>query len=185
MKLKNVCFVILLTVYYNSAYAGEVRLIELKDGSVISGEIISFSHGIYTLKSSSLGILTIEDAKIRSIDSKSNHPTTEARVNPSLASSILDLDGLQDWIGESSDVVNSPLTLSNTSIQGLIGSMMSNPDIMNVILSLQNDPDFQSALQEPDVMKAISSGNLDALISNPTFMKLLEHPQVQELSKHQ
>ncbi len=157
MKLISACFLILLSVYYNSVFAGEVRLIELNDGSVISGEIVSFSDGVYTISSSSLGTLQIEDTNIRAIRSESS-PTKDAAVNPLL-------------------------TLAGTDLQGLLGLMMGDPEVMNKILLLQNDPDFQAVLQDPEVMSAVMSGDINALLTNPTFMKLLEHQQVQEITK--
>jgi len=130
--------------WYTGVFAGPARQIELTDGSVITGEIVSFSDGIYTIKSSHLGLLKIEDSKVRSIDSGDSN------------ASFGDLQGLQNMI-------------------------MSSPDLMNTIMSLQDDPDFQAALQNPEVMRAVSSGDVNALLSNPLFMKLIENPRVKEI----
>ncbi len=61
--------------------------------------------------------------------------------------------------------------------------MMSDEEIVNMILSLQNDPDIQGVLQDPEIMKAVNSGDINALLSNPKFMKLLENPTIQDIRK--
>jgi hypothetical protein len=38
-------------------------------------------------------------------------------------------------------------------------------------------------LDDDALMEALRAGNLNALISNPNFMKLLENPAIQEIMK--
>jgi hypothetical protein len=138
------------------AYADNDR-IELNDGSVIQGDIVSFSEGVYTIRSATLGTITIEKYKIRTIN-----------VNPSGSSK--DQSASQD----------------NTSMQkrakALQESMAENPDIMKSINSLQNDPDFQQVLSDPKLMEAIKSGDISKLINSPKFMKLVDKQSIQEIS---
>jgi len=49
------------------SHADNLRQIELLDGSMISGEVISLIDGVYTIQSTSLGTLKIDEAKIASI----------------------------------------------------------------------------------------------------------------------
>jgi ABC-type amino acid transport substrate-binding protein len=149
MMMKLMTTYLLLMLWCGSVFAGEQRQIELTDGSVISGEIVSFSGGVYTIKSTHLGILKIEDSKVRSIHSESGSSN----------------------LGGTDDVV---------WLQKMI---MSRPDLMNKIISLQNDPEVQAVLQNPEVMSAVASGNIDALLSNPLFMKLMENPKIKEIAK--
>jgi len=164
MKLINTVFFILLSVYCSSLYADKQRLIELNDGSVISGQIVSFSNGTYTINSASLGIIKIEDSTIQAIRSNSE----DAKIQTIRSNSNRPI----------SDIAINPTSVSNTDLQSLQNLMMGNPSIMNTILSLQDDPDFQAILQDSDIMAAIMSGNLNALMTNTTFMELLEHQQV-------
>ena len=53
--------------------------------------------------------------------------------------------------------------------------MMGDEEIIAMILSLQNDPEFQAILQDPEIMSAVSSGDINALLSNQNFLKLLEN----------
>jgi hypothetical protein len=147
MKPLIICFLFLLGISLGNAFAGELREIELKDGSVIYGEIVSFSDGIFTLRSKTLGTVKIKESKIRAIRSKAS-------------------------VGQTGD-----------QIQGLQQRMMSDKEIVDMILSLQDDPDVQRVLQDPEIMKAVNSGDINALLSNPKFMKLLESPTIQDITK--
>ena len=61
--------------------------------------------------------------------------------------------------------------------------MMGDQQVMSLITSLQNDPEFQKALEDPAVMAAVMSGNAAALADNPQFMKLMENKTVQDIMK--
>lgn len=137
----------LWVVFPGQAFAGEIKTFELHDGSIITGEIISFSNGTFTLKSKSLGTVRIDESKIGAIRSESRDgPTGDA-------------------------------------VQALQEKMMGNEEIFAVILSLQNDPDFQAILQDPEIMRAVSSGDINALLLNPKFLKLLENPAIQDIGE--
>ncbi len=68
-------------------------------------------------------------------------------------------------------------------VQGLQQSMMSDQQIMDMIVALQHDPDFIKALNDPDIMKAIDENDYPALIKNPDFMKLLENETVRRIQE--
>jgi hypothetical protein len=158
MRLAGIGFFLLLGVLYGSVFAGQLREIELDDGSVICGEIISFSNGVYTLKSGSLGTIQINESKIRLIRSKP-HAKTEA------------------------DIAEQPKSSISTDVQALQKLMVGDETIMSKILSLQNDPEFQEILQDPAIINAVNSGDIDTLLSNPKFMKLLNNPKLQEIGR--
>ena len=158
MRLLVISILLLLGVLIGNVFAGEVREIELKDGSVICGEIVSFKGGIYTLKSSTLGTVKIEESKIRVIRFK---PSVKAK-------------GKQR---------NSAQTSSKAKVQALQQLMMGDKEIVSMILSLLNDPEVQKILEDPSIIKAVNSGDIEALISNPKFMKLLDNPAVKDISK--
>ena len=156
MKRASIGLFILLGILYGSVFAGELREIELLDGSVILGEIVSFSDGVYTLKSGSLGTVQINESKIRVIRLKSHGAPTRELATPS----------------------DTP---AGTEVQALQKLMMNDKEIMNIIISLLNDPEFQEILEDPAIINAVNSGNIDALMSNPKFMKLLNNPRIQEI----
>ncbi|HEX2769685.1 MAG TPA: DUF4124 domain-containing protein [Geobacteraceae bacterium] len=61
--------------------------------------------------------------------------------------------------------------------------MMNDEEIMELILSLQNDPDMQAILSDPSVMQAVQAGDTGALMKNPVFLKLINNPRVREIVK--
>lgn len=144
----------LLIFFSINVFAGEQRHIELSDGSVITGEIISFKNGEYTIRTDSLGTVNINESKIRII--RSNAGKTNARgFSPSI----------------------------NTELKVLQEMMMNDKQIMNMIMSLQNDSAFQEILKDPAIMKAVNSGDIGILMSNPKFTNLLKNKTVQEIKK--
>ena len=149
---------ILITCWWCSNLgATEQRQIELNDGSVIVGEIIAFNQGTYTIKSTTLGTLMLKDSNIRTIRS----PTTNSAAPSSLSS-------------------NPAISSELQNLQNLI---MNDPEMMNSIASLQNDPQFQAILQDTEIMNAITSGNFNELLNHPNFAKFLENKKVKEITK--
>jgi hypothetical protein len=129
--------------------AAETREIELTDGSVITGEVVSLSGGIYTVRSATLGTLRIEESKVRVI--RLQGPAAPSGVGG--------------------------------QVKSLENKMLGDSEIMDAIRALQNDPDLQKILQDPEIMKAVQTGNIDALMRNPGFMKLLNKQVVQDINK--
>jgi len=128
--------------------AAEMREIVLTDGTIITGEVVSLTGGVYTVRSATLGTLRIEESKIRTIRSK-----------------------------------NSAGTSANTGgeVMSLQNKMMSDDEVMNMIQGLQNDPEFQEILQDPEIMKAVQAGDIAALTANPKFMRLLNNQAVKDI----
>ncbi|HUI68581.1 MAG TPA: hypothetical protein VL087_10310 [Nitrospirota bacterium] len=145
--------ILILFISAVTANAGEAREIEMTDGSIIQGEVLSLAGGIYTIKTESLGIIKLEESKIRAIRAKSaGH-------------------------GARKDAVSG----SGSETRSIQDKMMSDKEIMSMIQSLQNDPEFQKIMEDPAVMKAVNSGDVAALMSNPRFMKLLDNSTVRQI----
>jgi hypothetical protein len=148
LRLVSVALLLILCVLFaQHAAAGEVRVIELTDGSMITGQVLSLNNGVYLIRSDSLGTIKIEESKIRAIRSKSSGTN---------ASSIQGIGALQK-------------------------KMLNDSEILDMVQSLQNDPDFQKALEDPEIMKAVKAGDIPALTANPKFMKLLDNATVKEI----
>ncbi len=77
MRHLVVGFLGLLGILVTQAVAGELRVLELRDGRVITGEILSLKNGVYTLESDSLGTINIEASTIRAIRA---HPSPSRRT---------------------------------------------------------------------------------------------------------
>lgn len=154
MKIFVICSALVLGLFLGNAQAGEIKEIVLKDGSTISGEVVSFSNGIYTVKSDILGVIKLEESKVRIIQDKStNNVNTSSNSNAA---------------GDA---------------QGLQQRMMNDKEVMSMIQSLQNDPDFKKLLEDPKIMQAVNAGDATTLMADPRFTKLLSNPTVQEIQK--
>lgn len=149
------CFLCLI-LFAAGAGAGELKVIELKDGSIITGEVLSLSGGIYTVKSDSLGTIKLEESKIRAIRSRSP---------------------------EKGSASGGPAAAQGSDTQALQQKMMGDQEIMAMIQSLRDDPEFKKVMEDPVVMKAMKDGDVSALMANPQFMKLLNNPTVKEIEK--
>jgi len=152
-RLKAVFAVVVLCLSlafsFTAATATETREIELTDGSVVTGEVVSLSGGVYTIRSATLGTLRIEASKIRVIRSKGAVPSG-------------------DDLGR---------------VKSLQNKMLGDGEIMDSVRALQDDPDFQKLLEDPEVMKAVQTGDIAALLKNPDFMKLLNKQAVQDINR--
>jgi len=153
MKHFTLClFLVMLALSFRNVAAGESKVIELNDGTVIVGTVQSLSKGVYTIQSDSLGTTRIEASKIRAIHDKS--PGSGA--GPGGGTSTGDVQSLQN-------------------------KMLSDKAILGLIQTLQDDPDFKKVLEDPEIMKAVNAGDVDALAANPRFMKLLNNATVKEI----
>lgn len=140
-KMKKLYFFLLLlfTFTVTDALAGDLKEIQLNDGSLIYCEVISLSDGVYAMKSPVLGSLKIDESNINSITS---------------------------------------IQSTREEIQALKSEMLSNDELLDIILALRNDPDFQAALEDPTVLEAVNSGDINALLANQNFVKLLNNPRI-------
>ncbi len=157
----TVCFVFAAGLAVCTAHAGEVKEVELNDGTVITGEIVSLNNGIYTIKSESLGTIKLTESKVRSIRQKSPVKTA----------------------GERNASQQNPNSVdANAQAQSLQQKMMNDKEVMDKIRSLENDPEFKKILEDPEVVRAVNSGDVAALMANPQFMKLLNNRTVQDIT---
>ena len=158
MRSTIICFFILTIFLSGNTAASEVTQIQLTDGSVISGKIISFKEGAYTLRSDSLGTITIDESQIQLIR--------------------MDSSGKDLW---------APAGTSNDSmertIQSLQKSITNDPQVMELIQALQNDPEIQTLIQDQAIVDAVSAGDINSLMDNPEFIKLFENPSIQQIQK--
>ena len=153
-----ICFFLAAGLAVCTAYAGEMKELELNDGTVITGEIVSLDDGVYTVKSESLGTIKLAESRVRTIRTKGSPKGS----------------GEQNASQQNAD--------ANAQAQALQQKMMNDKEIMDKIRSLENDPEFQKILEDPEVMRAVNSGDVAALMANPQFLKLMNNRTVQEIT---
>ena len=138
--------------------ADNLRIVELNDGSQIAGEIVLFEHGVYTIESDSLGRLHIPDSDIRAI--RSGSPAAARSMHPP-----------------------APTTAPQAA-QGLTGyetQILGDPEILSMVMTLQQDPDVLAVLNDPAVMQAIAARDFQALQNNAKILKLETNPTIRRI----
>lgn len=138
---------------------GNAEQIVLKDGSTINGEVVSLQSGSYRIKTDSLGVITLQQHQVKSI----SHGAVSTQPSASL---------------------NSMKQASQSAVQSLQSSITSDPGMMASILALQNDPDMQAVLSDPELMRAIQSFDLEALQNNPKIQQLMNNSTVRKIHRN-
>ena len=151
------CFIFIFGLTL-SAYCEQASRIELNDGSVIEGEVLSLDNGTYTLNSGSLGKVKIEASKIKRIETKTqNQSSAEKQI-----------------------ILTNP-DLLKSGVSKVQQQIANNPEIMQTVNDLANDSDFQEAMKDPELVKAAKAQDINALMQNEKFMNLIKNPKVKEI----
>lgn len=75
------------------------------------------------------------------------------------------------------------LTVDPAQVEQLQERMVNDPEMMELIISLQSDPDMQAILSDPAIAAKIRAGDLDSLANDPRMIKLMQKNQVKDLEK--
>ncbi len=161
-------------LFAGEVLAGNILEFGLKDGSVISGELVSYGQGVYTVKSSVLGIIKIPESKVDFMRSGSA-PAEQKRREP--ASAATANRGQVKTVQEPPPAANMD---AEADLRAMQGKILGDKAMMSKITAIQNDPEIQEILQDPALMQAINSGDIGALMANPKVVKLLQNPSMQD-----
>lgn len=66
--------------------------------------------------------------------------------------------------------------------QAMQQAILAKPGGAETVVSLQDDANVKSLLQDKNVMRAVRSGNFDALAGDARIQALMRHPTVRSLS---
>ena len=72
-------------------------------------------------------------------------------------------------------------SVNGQSITDIQNMMMSNGEVLGMIIGLQNDPDMSAILNNPQIMLYMSTGNLEELQKIPELQRLMSKPEMQQL----
>ncbi len=147
---------IMLLVVLAGFVSAEERLVQLKDGSQIRGEVVGMMNGEYVIQSTTLGTVKLSSDKIVSITLPGAQPPAPA-IAPAAGGAPSALGSIQ-------------------------ASIASDPGLMAKIMSLQQDPQMQAVLGDPEIMSAVQRFDFEALRNNPRFKALMESQNVREIT---
>ena len=142
------------------AHAQAAKVITLKDGSVIKGNVLQLTDGIYTLETDNLGKVNVAESEIVSIAAESP-PALQATGDT--ASAALK--------GQAQEIQTN--LLSDPSIMAEIQNIMQDPEIRGVL----SDPAFMNAIMSYDPKQIQQSEKTQYLLQNPKFQSLMEKIQ--------
>lgn len=141
-------FIITLLATASSAWA-DLREIQLKDGSIITGEVRSFDGETYVIDSNTLGRLSVNSAKIQAIRSPG-----EIQAPPVFASS--DLLNMQQQL------------LNDGEILDMIKALQDDPQIQAIL----NDPRLLQAISSGDAQFLMNNEQFQALVNHPKIQAI-------------
>jgi hypothetical protein len=160
MKKISIFWLILLTLNI-AVYCEQVRnKIELKDGSVINGQIVSYANGVYTINTDTLGEIKVEAAKISKIESI-NTPLTNTAVNS----------------------IAQTGNLTQSQMDSYKQALMNDPKNAAIIAELAADPQIQELAKDPQIVDAAKAGDIGTLMKNEKFMNTVRSRKVKESIK--
>ncbi|HWR71711.1 MAG TPA: hypothetical protein VN604_00925 [Nitrospirota bacterium] len=142
-------FLFLLFLATGIAAAAEIREIELKDGTVMVGEVVSLSNGVYTVKTDTLGTITIDETKVRAIRQKGEAAGFAPDVNAQSRS-------LQERM------------LKDREVMSKIESLRSDPDFQKVL----NDPAIMKAVNDGDISALTANPEFMKLLQHSTVQDI-------------
>lgn len=151
--MRTIIVLLLFSLFAGPVYSATPRF-ELNDGTVITGTIIEFSNGVYVVKTASLGTVRVNQQDIRN---------------------IVYGDPGQPPAGD------SVAGISQAQIEAMQKSMAQDAGLMSLIQALQNDPDMQAILADPEITRAVAAGDFAALINNKKILQLMENPKIKEI----
>ena len=124
--------------------------------------------------------VNLTDGSVLNVEVISMHNGVYTFKSPSLGEFSVNAKQVQSI--SSSSMPASQAGSANLKLNQLQSTLTEKPGAMNLITGLQNDPDMQAVLSDPEIMKAIQSRNYTALANNPKFQKLMNNPAMKQLT---
>lgn len=138
------------------AAAQNEQTIALTDGTVLKGQVVSLSNGVYKIQTSNLGTVDIKEGNIQSISKGPPSASTGGQINQLAPAFAQQTQHMQQQI-------------------------MSDPAIMKSIQALTNNPELMKILQDPKVMQDLMSMDEAAIKNNAGIQKLIHDPEMQQI----
>ena len=163
MNKKILLLVSLLLLIFNSPlFAQAPTTINLKDGSSIKGTVLRLENHIYTIQTTNLGEIKVNDSDVLNISMES--PQSLPQPNPAS--------------------IQNPSALTPSlpgQAQALQANLLNDQDIMADIQKLLQDPQIVAIFSDPQLMNDILSNDPQKIQNNTKIQSLMENPQMKEI----
>jgi len=158
--LPSILLILTLCLAVSTSSAESLKVIKLKDGSTLKGNVLALNGGVYTLETENLGEIEIEESKILSISSPSV-ATTQSEASTATSNA------------QKSDL--------EKQVQQIQGTIMSDGDIMMDLKTLVEDEEIRKLLSDPNLMRDVTSYDQEKIEQNTNVQDLLKNPKIQQL----
>jgi len=156
--------IIVFIITVTPTYAQTSKIISLKDGSLLIGQVLGMSDGVYTIKTQNMGAVKIHEADIVSI--QNNDESVAQRLKE---------------YKNSEHQQNLEKNQLKVQVEQMQNDLLSNPALMKDIESLIQNEDILSIITDPGVMKDVLSYDPERLENNEKLRLLMEQPEIKAL----
>jgi phosphoribosylformylglycinamidine (FGAM) synthase PurS component len=136
--------VVLFLIVMGAVPADGLQKIELRDGTVLLGEVLSFDGSTYSIRTETLGTVRIERSKVRGIKMEGSGA------------------GAQEQVRE----IQNRLLADPQALQAIM-ALQSDPDVQAVL----NDPEITKAAEAGDLDTLLSNPKVIKLLQNPVVQE--------------
>ena len=152
---RNLYFLLtfLLLLFPSISNAQEAKVITLKDGSTLKGQVLELNNQTYKVQTENLGVVSIPEADVVSIQAASAVST--------------------DSLAGSGDLKNQ--------VNQLQGQIMADPKIIDEIQKLTQDEEVMKILSDENFIKDVMSYDENKIKNNEKVNELMANPQMKEL----
>lgn len=153
-------FLTISLLSFASAAPKNLKIITLKGGSTLKGEVIQLKDGIYTLNILDLGRMNVPESDILSITSAS-------------------ASGSQN--SQSDESSNQQKTQIKSQVNQIQENILSDPGLMMDLQNILNDEEVQSMLSDPALLSDVLSYDPEKIQKNDNVQNLMQNEKMQEL----
>ena len=149
-----------IVTFTTLSLAQATKIITLKDGSTLKGNVIGLKDGVYTLQTSNLGNVEIPESNVLSITPPQTHSGLSAG---------------------STDANQAQKMQLKKQVEAIQGTILTDEGLMTEIQNMVNDEEIKSILSDPSLLNDVTSFDQNKIQENSNIQDLLKNPKMQDL----
>ena len=75
----------------------------------------------------------------------------------------------------------TPAAPTGPGLSGIESQILGDPEVLSMVMSLQQDPDVLAVLNDPAIMQAIAARDFNALQNNAKLLRLEHNPTIRQI----